>query len=327
MQEPDDYLYEVFVSYRHRPDDERWARRLQEVLETFETPRELVAEGVRARLGKVFVDDTEMAAGPELSRAIKAALWSSKWLIVVCSPDTPGSDWVRQEISLFRNAWGRRERTLALLTTGTPAQAYFGVNGEPVLHKNGFARGTRAYDPRGNVVEEAYFGVDSEPVLHKYGFARLTRAYDPRGNVVELAFFDVDGEPVLHKDGFARGTRAYDPRGNVVEESYFGIDGKPVLQKDGFAQVTATYDQCGNVVERACFGVDGEPILDKDGCARFTNAHDARGNVVEGPSSEQAASRYCSSRAIPRSACVGTSSVAASTGLFRPERRSRESGR
>lgn len=123
MQEPGDYLYEVFVSYRHRPDDERWARRLQEVLETFETPRELVAEGGRARLGKVFVDDTEMAAGPELSRTIKTALWSSKWLIVVCSPDTPGSDWVRQEINLFRNAWDRRERTLALLTAGTPAQS------------------------------------------------------------------------------------------------------------------------------------------------------------------------------------------------------------
>lgn len=162
MQEPDDYLYEVFVSYRHRPDDERWARRLQEVLETFETPRELVADGVRARLGKVFVDDTEMAAGSELSRTIKTALWSSKWLIVVCSPDTPGSDWVRQEINLFRNAWGRRERTLALLTAGTPAQSYPPELRELRTVGTGLDTTTEVVEPAGADVTEVQGKTEAE---------------------------------------------------------------------------------------------------------------------------------------------------------------------
>jgi hypothetical protein len=141
----------------------------------------------------------------------------------------------------------------------------FGVDGKPALHKDGYARFTRVYDARGNVIVTACFGVDGKPVLHADGYARSTRVYDTRGNVVEVAYFGVDGKPVLHKDGYARFTRAYDARGNVIEWAVFGVDGKPVLDKDGHARLTKVYDVRGNVVESAYFGVDGAAIIDGRG--------------------------------------------------------------
>jgi len=116
--------YKAFISYRHKPDDEKWAKWLQEAIETFSTPKELVLKGIPPNLGKVFLDDSEMAATSELSQTIKEALWESEWLIVIASLDTPQSDWVRQEINLFRNAWKRKDKVLALLISGTPSQSY-----------------------------------------------------------------------------------------------------------------------------------------------------------------------------------------------------------
>ena len=119
---------------------------------------------------------------------------------------------------------------------------------------------TSVYDARGNCVEVAYFGVAGEPVLHKDGFARFTSVYDARGNLVDRAIFGVAGEPVLDKDGIARFTSVYDARGNCVEVACFGVAGEPVLHKDGFARFTSVYDARGNCVERAYFDVDNNPI-------------------------------------------------------------------
>ncbi|MEO1001023.1 MAG: toll/interleukin-1 receptor domain-containing protein, partial [Pseudomonadota bacterium] len=123
ISEPDSYRYTAFVSYRHRLPDTDWARWLQEALETFETPPALVSEGYPKVLGDVFVDDTEMAAASELTKELRTALWSSRFLIVVCSPGTPHSPWVRAEITHFQH-WGREDRILALLVEGNPDEAY-----------------------------------------------------------------------------------------------------------------------------------------------------------------------------------------------------------
>jgi hypothetical protein len=95
--------YAAFVSYRHQPEDKRWAEWLVEALETFETPDELVRAGTRRRIGKVFRDDNELGASADLTDAIKKALYASEYLIVVCSPATPSSQWVRTEIRYFQH--------------------------------------------------------------------------------------------------------------------------------------------------------------------------------------------------------------------------------
>src|SRR4051812_4538804 len=86
------YQYAAFISYRHAPLDRAWAKRLHAALETYRVPPRLcAAHGLPARIGRVFRDGEELSASSDLSRSIEAALLQSRYLIVVCSPRTPGS--------------------------------------------------------------------------------------------------------------------------------------------------------------------------------------------------------------------------------------------
>ena len=41
----------------------------------------------------------------------------------------------------------------------------------------------------------AYFDEAGQPTRHKDGYARLTRKYDERGQLIEAAYFDNAGQP------------------------------------------------------------------------------------------------------------------------------------
>ncbi len=123
MQGEDTSLYDAFISYRHVEPDRSWARWLHRALETWRTPRRLVAQGVPARLDRVFRDEEELPASASLSDSIERALRQSWCLVVVCSSRTPDSQWVRAEIARFR-AWGRHDAILALLVEGEPDAAF-----------------------------------------------------------------------------------------------------------------------------------------------------------------------------------------------------------
>lgn len=115
--------YTAFVSYRHRPDDRACAEWLVEALESFRTPERLVREGYPVGFQRIFRDDDELRAEPALTPAIRRALWASRYLLVVCSPDTPHSAWVRAEISLFQH-WGRGEKIIPVLIGGDPSTSF-----------------------------------------------------------------------------------------------------------------------------------------------------------------------------------------------------------
>ena len=132
------FRYRAFISYRHLDRDRRWARWLVERLETFRTPRALVRAGAPLHIGRLFRDDDEIPASSDLGHQIEDCLTASQFLIVVCSPDTPGSQWVRREIEFFRKL-GRGDHILALLVDGEPAQSFppellhaFGGDIEPI---------------------------------------------------------------------------------------------------------------------------------------------------------------------------------------------------
>jgi MTH538 TIR-like domain (DUF1863) len=123
MQEPESYSYAAFISYRHLEEDRRWAEWLVDALESYRTPEKLVHEGFPPRIGRIFRDNDELKAVPDLTKEIREALWASRFLVVVCSPETPRSDWVRAEIALF-HAWGRGDRIVPVLVEGSPATSY-----------------------------------------------------------------------------------------------------------------------------------------------------------------------------------------------------------
>ena len=115
--------YGAFVSYRHTEPDRQWARWVHSNLESYRVPKRLVASGIRGRVGRVFRDEEELSASADLSQRIDEALAASKFLIVVCSPRTPESRWVNEEVKRFQ-AQGHADRLLALLIEGEPYQSF-----------------------------------------------------------------------------------------------------------------------------------------------------------------------------------------------------------
>jgi WD40 repeat protein len=114
----------AFISYRHVEPDRTWARWLHASLERYRVPKRLVRQrDLPRRIGRVFRDEEELAASPDLSAAIQQALQRAEYLVVVCSPETPKSEWVNAEIERFR-ALGRSDRILALLIDGEPGDAF-----------------------------------------------------------------------------------------------------------------------------------------------------------------------------------------------------------
>ncbi len=118
------YRYWAFISYSHH--DEQWARWLHESLETYRIPKALRArvQGVGAdevvdRLFPVFRDRDDLDGGFDLNERITAALQQSRCLIVICSPHSARSAYVRQEIETFES-FGRQERVLCLVVDGEP---------------------------------------------------------------------------------------------------------------------------------------------------------------------------------------------------------------
>lgn len=119
-----DYRYWAFISYSHH--DEHWAQWLHASLETYRIPKRLRARVTPLepntevdRLFPVCRDRDDLVGGFDLDERIQLALRQSRHLIVVCSPRSAISEYVRKEIETFE-AFGREERVLCLVVDGEP---------------------------------------------------------------------------------------------------------------------------------------------------------------------------------------------------------------
>jgi tetratricopeptide (TPR) repeat protein len=97
--------YFAFLSYSHK--DEEIADWLHSELEDFRVPAalagKLTANGITPkRLTPIFRDEHELAAADDLSDEIEEALSSSRFLIVLCSPNAAKSRWTNAEIEAFK---------------------------------------------------------------------------------------------------------------------------------------------------------------------------------------------------------------------------------
>lgn len=106
--------YRAFISYSHA--DAKFAGWLHRRLEGWRLPD-------RSRLAPIFIDRAELAAGADLSAQVRTALGESAALVVVASPRSRASRWVRQEIALFRELHPTAP-VLAALIEGEPDSAF-----------------------------------------------------------------------------------------------------------------------------------------------------------------------------------------------------------
>lgn len=107
----------AFISYNHR--DVKIAQWLHRKLEGFKLPNEIHNEFEDSRyLRPVFRDQEDLNAGI-LGDELRNELRSSKYLIVICSPNSSKSKWVSDEIKAFVE-WGRTDYIIPFIIDGTP---------------------------------------------------------------------------------------------------------------------------------------------------------------------------------------------------------------
>jgi len=112
----DAFEYDAFISYSHR--DLKWARWIQEKLETFPIPDGADEPFAQRRRMRVFRDQTDLA-GVEVTASLRRELRLSRSLVVVCSPNSAASRWVNDEVAYFEEL-GRQDRIIAFIVSGEP---------------------------------------------------------------------------------------------------------------------------------------------------------------------------------------------------------------
>src|SRR5690242_17009676 len=113
----DAFHYRAFISYSHH--DKAWAEWLHRGLEAYRVPSRLVGQQTAAgivtrRLVPIFRDRDELASSADLGGKVADALRRSANLIVICSPASARSRWVREEVRTFRRL-GRSARIFCLI--------------------------------------------------------------------------------------------------------------------------------------------------------------------------------------------------------------------
>ena len=105
--------YLAFISYRHSEYDKKIASGLHRTLELLHMPKQTAYSKKR----RLFRDEEELPTSSNLGNDITAALGSSEYLIVICSPRLPESRWCLSEIDYFISH-GMKHRILPVLIEG-----------------------------------------------------------------------------------------------------------------------------------------------------------------------------------------------------------------
>ena len=119
----DFYKYFAFISYSHA--DKKAARKLYRRLNNYRLPMTLRGEYARKegrqlpnRISPIFIDDEEMANSSVMG-GMMSGLERSRFLIVVCSPNSARSPYVNSEVEYFLRS-GRGNYIIPYIISGKP---------------------------------------------------------------------------------------------------------------------------------------------------------------------------------------------------------------
>ena len=121
MAEKRAFEFYAFISYKR--EDEYWAGWLQRQLETYRIPAVIrrQRQDVPEKIYPVFRDKTDLTGGKVLNQLHKE-LEDSRFLIVICSPNSAKSSWVNEEIRHFIEL-GREDYIIPFVVDGEPNAA------------------------------------------------------------------------------------------------------------------------------------------------------------------------------------------------------------
>ena len=112
-------FYNAFISYRHAPLDSKVAEDVQRSLEHFSIPSSIKKKTGRKKIERIFRDKDELPITSDLTETISNALEKAEYLIVICSPNTKESMWVKREIQFFLKNHTKNQ-ILTVLADGEP---------------------------------------------------------------------------------------------------------------------------------------------------------------------------------------------------------------
>lgn len=107
----------VFISYNHK--DVKWAQWLQKRLEWYRLPTEIHNEFSDSRYIRPVFRDRDTLTSGVLNDALRNNLEASKYLVVLCSPNSAQSEWVSDEVKLFIEM-GRLDNIVPFIVDGSP---------------------------------------------------------------------------------------------------------------------------------------------------------------------------------------------------------------
>lgn len=120
----------VFISYNH--EDVKWAKWLQRKLEWYRLPTEARNElSGSSYIRPVFRDRDTLTAGV-LNDELRSHLEASKYLVVICSPNSAQSQWVSDEVKAFIEM-GRLDRIVPFIIEGSPKNYKDGDFRQPLM--------------------------------------------------------------------------------------------------------------------------------------------------------------------------------------------------
>ena len=90
--------YDVFLSYRHKNLDSIITQKTFHFVESYRLPASVRRKGYKD-IHRAFRDTEELPVSRILTDTIDNALRSTHSLLLVCSTDTPSSEWVDREVS------------------------------------------------------------------------------------------------------------------------------------------------------------------------------------------------------------------------------------
>ena len=114
----ENFKYYAFISYSHK--DKETAKELRTQLKSYHIlPDLLKANPDLPEKFNVFMDESNLVAKGTLKKALHANLEKSKYLILICSPNSAKSEYVNDEVEYFIKT-GRTDHIIPLIIDGVP---------------------------------------------------------------------------------------------------------------------------------------------------------------------------------------------------------------
>jgi len=111
----------AFISYSHH--DAKMAKWLHRKLESYKLPTSIHNEFMDSKyLRPIFRDIDDLNTGI-LGDELRKQLWTSKYLIIICSSNSSKSEWVSNEVKTFLD-WNRLDCIIPIIIESSPNSKY-----------------------------------------------------------------------------------------------------------------------------------------------------------------------------------------------------------